>query len=332
MYYQSRNIASFDLPSFLEVLKFVKSSSPTTSYSVREALKNRVHERDVSGYLSLGWHTGLLGYYVDRGRGYYTITHLGARVLSSCINRGPDACIEELKSVFSSWTPYIVFSEFARIHGFGRKGVVKALGSEMLYWTGLMLKIGLPVKTQGRPVKKPFNDYVVAKFFKPLVDTVGLVTSRRGKPVYWSRRGEPIAAVGVASTVVDSSGGRVFMVSYVTDGEGLNLVFRSIEVAPRKSGHLTIVVYKPVFNIDHAKTVVTNLKNKYPVDIEVYRVKTSTPVHAKLYANEKTVLVSSANLTSTSLFRNVEFTIQLENTNMLEEAEAKITAVADRVM
>lgn len=266
VYYQSRNIASLQLEDFIKVLRTVRSLGTASVTDVDRVLGGGVYHRDISGYLSLGWHTGLLGYYE---KGFYVLTHIGERFLKSCESPSSGTCIEELGRVFSTWTPYILFSEFVRARGFSRDGVIRDLGKEMLYWTEIMLRAGLPVGAEGkprsRPVRKPFNSFVVARFFKPLLDTIGPVTGKHRKQVYWSRRGEPIAASGVASTIVDSDGGEAAMVTYVVDYSGLDLVLRSVKAAPRKPGRLVIVAHKLDFDINRARTAISEIKTPTPL-------------------------------------------------------------------
>ena len=236
IYYQSKNIASFRLADFLKVLRLVAVSSGVTVGRVSRMLGGSVDKRDVSGYLSLGWHLGLLGYSIERGKGVYSITRLGIEVLEHCSSSTQgivdEKCRDMLRELFSSWVPLRVLLKFFAENGFDYRKAVKVLGEEMRFWTSIMAKLDMQIRGKGEGVAKPFNDFVVRRFFKMLIEELDMQhlakhvndVCLRGT-VVWSRRGEPIIATGVASIV--AKGRRVLIATYVLDAHGIEFVLRA---------------------------------------------------------------------------------------------------------
>lgn len=329
VYYFSRNVASFRLKDFLEVLKLVSQKSLSVGEAV-SILGSRVHKRDVSGYLSLGWHLGLLGYYSKSGVGVYTLSPYGKKVLEVCSNVD-DECRAVLKKVFSSWLPLRILLQFFKSVGSDDyRRAVDVLGKDMEFWTRKMIEIGLPVHGS-RPVKKPYNDYIVRKLFKPLIQElgIGLGDATEGKHiVVWGRDKEPVIAAGVAD-IAYSARKEVFIAVYVADERGLELVLKAIEVSRFRPEAVTIVTYRIGFNEGRAVEARQRLRGM-GTELEVY--KSLQPLHAKIYTNEEKAMLTSVNLNKTSLFRNIEFALLVPEPSITETAKARILATAARII
>ena len=341
IYYQSRNIASFRLADFLKVLRLVAVSGGATVGRVSRVLGGSVDKRDVSGYLSLGWHLGLLGYSIERSRGVYSITKLGTEILERCSSSMQgvvdERCRDVLRELFSSWVPLRVLLKFFAENGFDYRKAVEVLGEEMRFWTSIMAKLGMQVGGRGS-VAKPFNDFVMRRFFKRLIEELDMQhlakhvndVGLRGA-VVWSRRGEPIIATGVASIV--AKGRRVLIATYVLDTHGIEFVMRAASLYRGSRGKsITIVTHKLPNDVEKQLRKASSTSSM-GIDIEIYRSR--TPLHAKMYThhpaenerNEVEMLLTSANLTRTSLFRNIELGTLLttESKHLLELIESKLS-------
>lgn len=160
IYYQGRNVASFKLASFLGVLRLIGAPSIASPRAVQKTLKDKnplsQHlklplaglEHRATQLLQESWWNLLRDYTPWKEgpkltRGHTLELHHGAK-----------------RNVLAL-APYVVFSGFVRRHGFSKKAIIEVLGSEMSYWTGIMLELGLPVKaersTKVKPVKKPLT-------------------------------------------------------------------------------------------------------------------------------------------------------------------------------
>jgi hypothetical protein len=332
VYYLSRNIASFSLGDFLGVLKVVSLRESMPADAVASALEGRVCRRDVLGYLSLGWHLGLLGYYYSRpGGGIYTLSPYGKRVLDTCSTVG-ERCRELLKKVFISWPPLKTLLHFFKSTGFRKdyKKAVEVLGKEMEFWTSKMIEIGLPLP-RSTPVKKPYNDYVVRKLFKPLIETLGLGPEDVAEDrlfIAWGRDREPVVAAGVAD-IVYSAREEVLIAVYIADDRGLELIQRAVEVSESRPKSLTLIISKTSFSRDNAVALKQRLA-ELNTELGIYTSK--QPLHAKTYTNESTALFTSANLNKTSLFRNIEFALLLPEPSITETVKSKTLATATKIL
>lgn len=74
-------------------------------------------------------------------------------------------------------------------------------------WNRIMMEIGLRIKTyRGEPPTKPFNDYLIPRLFNKLINQLGLSDVSTGElrnqslTTVKSRDGEPLAAVGIATS------------------------------------------------------------------------------------------------------------------------------------
>ncbi len=319
IYFESKNISMFNLDDFVKIVRFVASSREVSSSDVYKSLSSqlRCSERDVSGYLSLGWHLGVFAARLasdskGRPRFRYLATRFARTISELCKDAYSRECIEVLRKLFLSWEPLRVLLRFVRFRGrFDPKEVVNVLGEEMRFWSSKMIQLGLPVKRgkSGAPMK-PFNDYVVRKLFRPLIDTLQLydtVPEERRYMVVKSRWGEPVIAAGIAHIVMSSQ--ESVLVTPFIDEYGTDFLVRALYLSA-KPRYVLLVVRKP-HRADFAK--LQAIAREKSIDIEVCIAR--RPLHAKIYASESEVLITSANLLKTSLVRNVEIGIAIKGSS-----------------
>ncbi|ABL78676.1 phospholipase D-like domain-containing protein [Thermofilum pendens] len=299
-YFESKGVTSFDLEKFAEMLRLASSLRKVDAKTIADALG--LHPSDASGYLRLGWHSGLLSY---SGKAYYA-TRLARDVAGACSEPGSRGCVEAVRRVMLSWYPLRVFlSYLCSRRSFNAMDAVRELGGEMRYWNGVMMRLGLPVSPAGggEAPEKPFNSYVVSALFERMVDQLYVGCEHLREPAeYWYVRGredEPVVAVAVAHVVYTYR--EPVLVTPRVDDEGLGLVVRALrEAGPGRSATLVTVKGQGVA--------------RYPgLDVEF----TEKPLHANIYASEGEVLLSSANLTGDSLYRSVEFGVVVKSSPSL---------------
>jgi len=116
IYFESINIASFNIDTFVNVIKYsLNTGSIASPEQVATILK--CYERDLRGYLSLGWHLGVFSY-VKRGKDYsYVPTKLAKYILNSCSNTFSPRCREFLSNLFLSWAPLRTLLKFIKLQG-----------------------------------------------------------------------------------------------------------------------------------------------------------------------------------------------------------------------
>ncbi len=305
IYFESKNISSFDIGEFLAVLKYVVQSGVITSEQAREDLRN-IYPRDIDGYLSLAWHLGLLSTVRRGGVFEYRPTKNARIILAACENQRSEDCKAALRMVFRNWAPLKTFLKFAVERGF-HSGIyseaVRILGEEMRRWNEILMRLGLPVNAdaKGRPPAKPFNDYVMRRLFRRIVEFLGpfdIAPGDKGYSIVKSRSGEPITAACIAHVIALRE--EAVLISPFIDDYGVELITRAHELSGGKA-YITLITRKS----DREMRQVGELKKRLGDAIEVYTVERHR-LHAKVYASNEEALLTSANLLKTSLLENVE--------------------------
>jgi len=314
IYFESKNISAFKLEDFVKVMRFAACRQVVSSSPVYKSLSNQIkcNPRDVSGYLSLAWHLGILAIHsYDKSSGFtYIATGIARELAELCRDPHSNQCLEMLRKLFLRWEPLRVLLKFLRSRGtFRSRDVVKVLGEEMRFWNSKLIELGLPVERgkSGAP-RKPFNDFVVRKLFKPLLDELQLhsiVPEERGYTVVKSRSGEPVIAAGIAHVV--SSYRESILVTPFIDEYGVELIIKALALTPEPK-HVELIVRKPSprVNLNELKVRARDMGSEIEVHI------TKRPLHAKIYSSRNEVLITSANLLKTSLLRNVEIGIAIQ--------------------
>ena len=305
VYFESRNIASFSVGEFLKVVKYLLRMGSAIP-SKRLATTLGCHQRDLSGYLSLGWHLGVFSL-VKQGNTYvYAPTKLAKAILDSCGNGLGTECRELLSYLFLNWAPLRLFLRFVRARGRLRVDEVRnVLGEEMRFWNSILMQLGLPVtprSREGEAPAKPFNDYVIRKLFKPLITQLGLLDAElieRNYEIVKSRGKEPIIAAGIAHIVYSSR--EAVLITPFVDSYGIDLVARAATLAKNRS---YVRIFARIVKGMQSRTI-----SMPHVHIEVCIV--NRPLHAKLYMSDRDLLITSANLLRTSLLRNIELGVMV---------------------
>ncbi len=314
VYFESKNISVFKLEDFIKVVKFVVDRGTASSSDVYRELHNqlRCSERDVSGYLSLGWHLGIFAIrsFSKRSGFKYVATGMAKEIVEQCKDLYSHTCLEALRSLFLRWEPLRVLLRFLRSCGeFRSREIVKVLGEEMMYWNSKLVELGLPVECRGNKApRKPYNDFVVRKLFKPLIEELQLrnapLPEEKGYTIVKSRFGEPIIAAGIAHII--SSSRECVLVTPFIDGYGVEFVLKALRLS-KEQRYIGLIVRRPRPSVDLEKLKREAKEMGIEVDVHVPR----RPLHAKVYASENEALITSANLLETSLLRNVEIGIDI---------------------
>ena len=309
VYFESRNVAGFDIVSFIKFTRLTLDRgllSPSDAADVAGVLG--IDVRDVLGYMSLGWHLGILA--ISRSNAY-TPTRLAKSISESCMSINEE-CLGLLRGVFLRWAPLQVLLRYLSVNGFNRGRIVEELGGEMRRWSEILMRLKLPVKAHGgKPPSKPFNDYLVSKLFSRLINQLEL-SSVRGlgeQPIVAvkSRGGEPLAAVGVAHIAYSSR--ESTLISPYLDEYGLGFV---INVLKAGGGHADIIVKRLSGRLSKLSlNDIRRIIRDEGVDVELEF--TNKPLHAKIYASENGLFITSANLLKNSLMRNIETGLMIRN-------------------
>ena len=311
IYFESKNIASFKLEDFFKVIKYVYEKGQVEKREALNALSLMgINKRDISGYLSLGWHTGLFYTYHIAGKEFYGITRLTRDVIKESLGGSSRRCLEILRNILGMWEPLKTLLRFFKHRGkIDYKEAINVLGSDMRFWNEKLYRLGLPVKLapRGNVPAKPFNSYVVMRLFKPMLEELQLHDLNIPESTYVfarSRVGEPIVATGIAQIIY--SGDEAFLVTYVIDKYGIDFILKASTLNTRnRKCHITIITRKPAIK-DY--TEIKNKVNMSGIELKILRTKL---LHAKIYTSNTKTFLSSANLIRTSLLRNIEFGLML---------------------
>jgi len=96
---------------------------------------------------------------------------------------------------------------------------------------------------------------------------------------------------------------------YVVDERRqMELAQRAVEVSESRPELVALVTYEIGFDVGKAVKTRQRLRDT-GVELEIHR--SLQPLHVKIYTNNENALLTSANLSRTSLFRNIEFALTI---------------------
>jgi len=328
VYFESKNVSVFNLEDFVRIIRFVVDKHMVSSLDVYEALSStfKIGFRDVSGYLSLAWHLGVLALKRNSGSSgfVYIATRTAKELASLCTKLCSNQCLEMLRKLFLKWEPLRILLRFlSSRRKFDHRDIVGILGEEMEFWNSKLMTLGLPVKhKRGTAPRKPFNDFVVRKLFKPLLDELqlhGTTLEEKSYIIVKSREGEPIIAAGIAH--IASTYRESVLITPFIDKYGVELIARALSLTPGPK-YVKLIIRKP-----RSLEYLNKLKDKArEMGHEIEVLRSEKPLHAKIYGSRNEVLITSANLLRTSLLRNVEVSIDIRD--YLYEVESILNDLA----
>ncbi|WP_460172673.1 phospholipase D-like domain-containing protein [Vulcanisaeta sp. JCM 14467] len=185
-------------------------------------------------------------------------------------------------------------------------------------WNRIMMEIGLRIKTyRGEPPTKPFNDYLIPRLFNKLINQLGLSDVSTGElrnqslTTVKSRDGEPLAAVGIAH-IIYSSSKEATLVSQYLDKYGLIFITKVLKTRASRV-NVNIIVKKQGLR-ELSPTDIKQIAMNEGIDADSINLEfTNKPLHAKIYASNNDIFITSANLLKNSLTRNVETGLMIRN-------------------
>jgi len=324
-YYEGFGIAWVTIEALMRVLGFL-ADNPGNFFSSREVeaclkgvSKFAKTGREASFFLRLLWHLGLTSSR-PKVKGNilsfeYKISTAGLRLWQAYIKRKALA-LTILRSKVLQWGPaklliaYLCSKKAAK-----PEDIVNDLGNDMKYWTNIMLNLGLKVHSR-RPVKKPFNNFVVKNGLLPLLEELGVIEKLNDKyaivrefysesrfaefEILRTRPNEPIILSSILSIIL--TGERVYIISPWIDDYAIAIVLKALKQA-EKIKNLIIVTRR------ESKRRIDKLMKEARSELTFLNItcKEHNTLHAKLYIDiNGPALETSANLTKTSLIRNYE--------------------------
>jgi len=325
-YLQSSGVGWFDIGQFNDAVAYVASlRAPASNGEIDEnVLRDRGSK--ASYLMRLLWYLGFVSLKYDKGKHLWTASSKG-KAYGGLATSNPRAATVGLYQSIASWWPMRVFLTFAGSkQSFEKDDVSEVLGKEMLMWTELMLKFGFKVKTS-KPVRKPFNDFVVRRCFFELGAELGLVEksgtkysitdagrqlvaddSRQSWDVVRSGPEEPFAYAAICDVL--SSQDDVTAVSPWLDFDTARRIGSGLSVRPR--GRLRLVMRDPTksrtrghreaLQYFRQQLSTTNVK----LEVGILPSAGRFALHAKCAVGKGRGVLTSANLLTNSLWRNLE--------------------------
>ncbi|MET1159626.1 MAG: hypothetical protein ABWW65_01570 [Thermoprotei archaeon] len=355
IYFSSYGIAWFDLELFLKILRLIYVKK---SCSVKE-LDNLIKEsgakfaktgREGYYYAKLLRYLGIVSAKRVRGITLITLNSHGARILYSLRNTGfePSRSKPLLRQLFSNWLPLQVFLYYIHLRG-GRiriEDIVRDLGGNLMKkWTGLMYSLGIATDIMRKPggVYKPFNKFVTRNFFIKLSEELDLLTTTdnlielrefgkaiakdftktlytRGYDLIRTMPGEYTIYSAIADSLLYAK--VAYIVSPWINGTLVEVVHRVLEIN-RGIEELYLVMRKTHDNTAYARKL-------HEIMGGALKILYFNRLHAKISADpEGSAVISSANMTKTSLASNYEVGIYYIKTPIeLQTAVDELLAIS----
>ena len=335
IYFQSRGIAWFNLKAIDRVVRFLAQnpnfidSTTVNNAEILTGLKLARKGREAGYILKFLWYIGFLNCKYLKGKFYYKLNTTGWKYYKLRYQQDPRTAFTYLYHIVTTgWEPLLKTLEYIESKKrTSAEDIENDLGGEMKYWTGIMANFGFKVK----PVKKPYNNFVIKTTLIPLMRELGLIEeenrkysvteqgkhvlerARREYDVIRTRPREPLIYAAICNVLLAKES---TIISPWIDQETAQNIVNGILQGTNKYTKITtlrIITKRPDQKTKSALKTLAKLKNHIEVEAG-YITGQQVSLHAKTYHSEKTAIITSANLLRQSLWKNFELGIHLYQT------------------